>query len=103
MQMDVYVNYRGNCEEAFRYYEQHLGGCVIHIARHGDHPNPQLPADWAGKVLHARMEIGGAVLMAALIFRMRSRCAVRISRCVQTAKRRPSGSMRRSPTAARSS
>lgn len=26
MQMDVYVNYRGNCEEAFRYYEQHLGG-----------------------------------------------------------------------------
>jgi PhnB protein len=65
MQMDVYVNYRGNCEAAFRYYEQHLGGRVTTITRHGEHPNPQLPADWAGKVLHARMEFGGAVLMGA--------------------------------------
>ena len=22
MQLDIYVNYRGNCEEAFRFYEQ---------------------------------------------------------------------------------
>lgn len=65
MQMDVYVNYRGNCEEAFRYYEQHLGGRVTGINRHGDHLNPQLPPAWAGKVMHARIEIGGAVLMGA--------------------------------------
>lgn len=25
---DVYVNYPGHCEEAFRFYEQHLGGRI---------------------------------------------------------------------------
>ena len=24
--LNVYINYRGTCEEAFRFYEQHLGG-----------------------------------------------------------------------------
>lgn len=28
MRLDIYVNYRGNCEEAFRFYEQHLGGTI---------------------------------------------------------------------------
>lgn len=25
MKLDIYVNYAGLCEEAFRFYEQHLG------------------------------------------------------------------------------
>jgi PhnB protein len=33
--------------------------------RHGDQPNPNIPADWSGKILHARIEIGGTVLMGA--------------------------------------
>jgi PhnB protein len=65
MQLDIYVNYRGNCEEAFRFYEQHLGGKINGIVRHGEMPNPNVPADWQDKVLHARMEIGGTVLMGA--------------------------------------
>ena len=65
MRLDVYVNYRGNCEDAFRYYERHLGGTITGIARHGDQPNPALPADWKDKVLHARIEIGSTVLMGA--------------------------------------
>jgi PhnB protein len=65
MKLDVYVNYRGTCEQAFRFYEQHLGGRIISIARHADAPNPNIPADWRQKVLHARIEIGGAVLMGA--------------------------------------
>ena len=24
MRLDIYLNYRGNCEQAFRFYEQHL-------------------------------------------------------------------------------
>ncbi len=24
MRLDLYVNYRGNCEQAFHFYEQHL-------------------------------------------------------------------------------
>jgi PhnB protein len=65
MRMDVYVNYRGVCEEAFRYYEEHLGGRITGLVRHGEQPNPNIPADWRDRVLHARIEIGGTVLMGA--------------------------------------
>ena len=65
MRLDVYVNYRGTCEEAFRFYEQHLGGRVTSIVRHGDQPNPGVSADWRGKILHARIDIAGTVLMGA--------------------------------------
>ena len=65
MRLDVYVNYRGNCEAAFRFYEQHLGGKISGIVRHGDVPNPNIPADWKDKVLHSRIEIASAVLMGA--------------------------------------
>ena len=65
MRMDVYVNYRGSCEQAFRFYEEHLGGRITGIVRHGGQPNPNIPAEWHDKVLHARIEIGGTVLMGA--------------------------------------
>jgi PhnB protein len=65
MQLDTYINYRGTCEEAFRYYEQHLGGRIIGIVRHGQQPNPNIPSDWKDKVLHARVEIGNGVIMGA--------------------------------------
>jgi PhnB protein len=65
MKLNVYVNYRGHCEEAFRFYEQELGGKIAGIVRHSQMPNPNIPADWKDKVLHGRIEIGGAVLMGA--------------------------------------
>lgn len=65
MQLDIYVNYRGSCEAAFRFYEQHLGSKLSELVRHGEQPNPSIPADWKEKVLHARIEIGGTVLMGA--------------------------------------
>ena len=65
MRLDPYVNYRGTCEAAFRFYEQHLGGRITVMSRHGDMPNPQIPPDWKGKVLHARIQIGNSILMGA--------------------------------------
>jgi PhnB protein len=65
MKLDIYLNYRGNCEEAFRFYEEHLGGRTTGVVRHGSQPSPGIPADWGEKVLHARIEIGGTVLMGA--------------------------------------
>ena len=65
MRLDVYVNYRGNCEQAFSFYEQHLGGRALSVTRHEDQPNPNIPAEWREKVLHARIEIGTGVLMGA--------------------------------------
>lgn len=65
MKLDIYLNYRGKCEEAFRFYERHLGGTIGGMITHGEQPNPNVPADWADKVLHARIEIGGTVVMGA--------------------------------------
>jgi PhnB protein len=65
MKLDVYVNYKGTCERAFRFYEQHLGGQIVSMAKHGDVPNPNIPDDWKSKILHARIEIGGTTLMGA--------------------------------------
>src|SRR5687768_5329343 len=65
MKLDIYLNYRGNCEEAFRFYEQHLGGRIEGFIRHREQPNPNVPPEWGDKVLHARIEIGGTVVMGA--------------------------------------
>ena len=65
MNLDVYINYRGTCEAAFRFYEQHLGGHVTGMLYHRQEPNPDVPSEWSGKVLHARIAIGDAVLMGA--------------------------------------
>jgi PhnB protein len=65
MTLDIYVNYRGRCEEAFRFYEQHLGGRITGMVRHGEQPNPQIPSDWKDKILHARIDIAGTTLMGA--------------------------------------
>ena len=65
MKLDIYLNYRGNCEQAFRFYEQHLGGRITGVVRHGEQPNPNVAADWKDKILHARVAIGTTVLMGA--------------------------------------
>jgi PhnB protein len=65
MRLGVYVNYRGTCEEAFRFYEQHLGARITSLVRHSEQPNPQLAADWGEKVMHARLDIAGMTVMGA--------------------------------------
>jgi PhnB protein len=66
MQLDIYLNYGGNCEEAFRFYEQHLGGTITVIMRHGDQPGPTPVApESKGKVLHARLRLGGTDVLGA--------------------------------------
>lgn len=65
MKLEVYLNFRGTCEDAFRFYERELGGKVVFIQRHGEQPNPNVPADWKDKVLHAQMEIAGITIMGA--------------------------------------
>src|SRR5215210_6626410 len=66
MKLSVYLNYPGNCEQAFRFYEQHLGGKITSLQRHGQQPDQsRVPADWTTAVLHARIEIGDTVVMGA--------------------------------------
>ena len=66
MQLHTYLNYGGNCEEAFKFYEQHLGGTITMMMRHGEQPNgPGVPPERARDILHARMNLGGTELLGA--------------------------------------
>jgi PhnB protein len=65
VKLDIYVNFRGSCEEAFRFYEKELGSTVLFIQRHGEQPNPNIPSGWQEKVLHAQMQLGGVAVMGA--------------------------------------
>lgn len=65
MKLDVYLNFPGRCEEAFRFYERELGAKVIFVQHHGEQPNPNIPPDWKDKVLHAQLQLGGVGVMGA--------------------------------------
>jgi PhnB protein len=66
MRLNTYLNYGGNCAEAFRFYEQHLGGKITMMMTHGQMPGPSSGnPEWRDKILHARIELGGTALYAA--------------------------------------
>jgi PhnB protein len=66
MKMQTYVNFAGTCAEAFRYYEQHLGGTIGMVMTQGESPDQsRVKPEWKDKVLHARISMGETVLMGA--------------------------------------
>ena len=65
MQLHTYLNYGGNCEQAFTFYEKHLGGKITMLMRHGEQPGSDGASDKIPGVLHARMNIGGTELLGA--------------------------------------
>jgi len=66
MKLYTYLNYGGNCREAFEFYVEHLGGKITMIATHEQQPEAdKVRPEWKNKVLHARMEIGDTVLLGA--------------------------------------
>jgi PhnB protein len=66
VQLHTYLNYGGNCEQAFRFYERHLGGTITMLMRHGEGPDSTAaPPEWKDAVLHARLTLGGTELLGA--------------------------------------
>jgi len=65
-QLNVYLSFKGDCEPAFRTYAQCFGGTVGELFRYGGSPmEDQVPPDWADRVMHGSVTIGGQVLMGA--------------------------------------
>jgi PhnB protein len=63
MQMTAYLSFKGQCEEAFRLYEQCLGGQLGAIFRYSGSPMAdQVPGDWGDKVMHGSLTVAGQVL-----------------------------------------
>ena len=66
MKMTTYVNFPGTCAEAFRFYEQHLGGKIGMMMTHAQAPDQsKVNPDWKDAVLHARLSVGGTELLGA--------------------------------------
>jgi PhnB protein len=64
MNLDIYLNYPGHCEKAFRFYEKHLGGKITMMTPHKQKP-PNFPREWKKPILHAIIKIGGVLVRGA--------------------------------------
>jgi len=66
MQLNPYLLFNGQCEAAFKFYEQCLGGKIDGMMTHGESPmSQQVPPEWRNKIIHARMVVGDKVLMGS--------------------------------------
>jgi PhnB protein len=66
MKMNTYINYDGTCAEALHFYEKHLGGKILMMSTFDTMPDQKnVPPGMEKKVLHARILIGDALLMAS--------------------------------------
>ena len=66
MQLNPYLFFSGQCEAAFKFYAQLLGGKIDAMLTHEGTPaESHVPAEWRSKIMHARMTIGDWVLMAS--------------------------------------
>jgi len=64
--INTYLNFDGKCEEAFTLYAKVLGGKIEAMLPFEGSPAAQgMPPGFAKKILHAKMNIGGQLLMAS--------------------------------------
>jgi PhnB protein len=61
MKLYTQLNFGGNCAEAFRFYETHLGGRITMMMKQNQAPGAEAGAGEA--IIHARMDIGDTVLI----------------------------------------
>jgi len=62
MELNVYLYFNGNCEEAMNFYKDALGGNMAPVMRYGDSPMP-CSDTWKGKVMHGMLEVAGTKIM----------------------------------------
>jgi PhnB protein len=66
MKLYTYLNYGGNCRQAFEFYAEHLGAKIMFMAFHGEQPDAtKTQPGWSDAVLHARIELGDTIVMGA--------------------------------------
>lgn len=66
MQVHPYLNFDGQCEEAFTFYAECLGGTIEAMLNHGDSPMAEhVPPEHHAKILHARLAVGNTVLLGS--------------------------------------
>src|SRR5262249_46113784 len=66
MQLNPYLSFKGDCEQAFKFYEACLGGKITMMSTFKGTPaESHVPPEWADKIIHARLVKGDIVLMGS--------------------------------------
>lgn len=69
MKLNPYLIFDGQCETAFKFYEQCLDGKITAMMTYGESPDPStadyIPADWQDKIMHVSLLIGDQELMGS--------------------------------------
>ena len=66
MQLNPYLIFNGNCEEALKFYEQTLNGKIEALFHFEGTPAAETaPPEWRDKVLHATLAVDDQRLMAS--------------------------------------
>ncbi|MGA2987208.1 MAG: VOC family protein [Terriglobia bacterium] len=64
MQLSPYLTFNGQCEAAFKFYEECLGGKIEAMFTYvGTPAEEHVPPEWRHKILHGRLIVGDRVLM----------------------------------------
>jgi len=66
MKVNPYLNYGGNCEQAFRFYEQNLGGKIVAMMKHGEQSGAKdAPGASLKGILYAHITFGDTEVMGS--------------------------------------
>jgi PhnB protein len=66
MKLNTYLSFNDECEAAFKFYEQCLGGKIDSMMTYGDSPMAdQTPPEKLDKIMHASLIVGDSVLMGS--------------------------------------
>lgn len=65
-QINIHLPFSGQCEEAFKLYEQTLGGKIVFMGRYSEMPDQSMtPPGWGNKIMHASLDVNGVTIMGA--------------------------------------
>ena len=63
MQLNPHLAFNGQCQEAFKFYQQCLGGNIQTMMTWGESPMAdQVPSEWRDRIIHATLIVGESVL-----------------------------------------
>lgn len=66
MQFNPYLNFDGDCAEAFAFYKDLFKGTIVHQSTFGEMPDAsQMPPEASGRIMHVHLQIGAQALMGS--------------------------------------
>jgi PhnB protein len=66
LKFNPYLSFDGQCEQAFRLYEQCLGGKISFMMKYGDSPMAeQTPPEFHKRIMHVTLTVGDQILQGA--------------------------------------